>query len=110
MEPTWLFVAKVAVIAIAAIGQTTFVALWARLPWYKEWIGRALMTKAVALMVFIDVALLWELIPGVWRWQFLVNIIIYLTVTAGIWLQVVALYRETRRAREGHRSVQGIEP
>lgn len=89
-----------------SIGQTLFVIMWGMLPWWREWIGRALMVKAFALMLLFDSALLnllWPHKPLVW-----VDRTILILVIVGIWSQVFALTYERRRARRNTTTRQDV--
>ena len=94
------------------VGQILFVAVWAALPWWKEWIGRALMLKSIALLLLIGAAVVnywiietWGPYPGA-DWVILTT---HILVFIGIWSQVVALAHEIREARRGDRRVTGTE-
>lgn len=85
----------------AAIGQTLFVAMWLSMPFWRSWIGGALMTKSAALM-----AVLWFWLIGFYSPEYpyrdVVREVLIGLVTVGIWWQVFALaaeIRESRRAR-----------
>jgi hypothetical protein len=83
---------------IAAVGQTAFVGLWFSLPWWRIWIGRALMVKSLALGVYLDFALVLHYVtpfPGL----LLLSMILFGFITVGIWSQLVALVLEVSRAR-----------
>lgn len=78
---------------VAAIGQAAFVVLWASMPWWRTWIGRALMTKSVFLCL-----ILWFWISGLYFPDFdhrdAIRRTLIFGVTAGILFQTVALYAE----------------
>ena len=82
---------------LAAIGQTIFVILWASMPWWREWVGRALMTKSAALC-----AVLWFMVAGFYLGDYPfrdeLRLALILAVTCGIWLQVFAIMGEVRKA------------
>lgn len=93
------------VVILGAIGQTLFVAVWATLPWWQEWIGRALMIKSIALLLLFDNALLILIRPqlhSIW-----VDRVVYTLILIGIWSQVAALINERRAAGNAHRRVTG---
>ena len=50
MASTWGKVALI-LLGIACIAQTAFVLIYARRPWYRVRVGRALMLKSTALLV-----------------------------------------------------------
>ena len=82
----------------AAFGQTVFVILWATRPWYRTLIGRALMTKGLALTL-----VLWFWIVGFYfpdhphRDELRDGLLAAMAV--GIWAQVVAFVVEFYAAR-----------
>lgn len=85
-----------------ALGQGLFVAMWAVLPWWRAWIGRAMMLKSTALLLVLtmtSIALYWG--PADWQpWAMRVGRIL---VLAGIWAQAAALRYEEVRARAEER-------
>lgn len=84
----------------AAIGQTLFLALWATKPWWKTLIGRAVMTKGVALFL-----VLWFWIIGLYfpdhPYRTEIRDVLLFLVAFGIWAQVVAFVLEQRGIRKG---------
>jgi hypothetical protein len=85
------------------LGQLAFLAMWGVLPWWREWIGRAMMLKSAALGLLLalgSIALLWG--PADWQpWAMRAARIL---VLVGIWAQATALRYEERVAkRESHR-------
>lgn len=89
----------------STIGQTLFVAMWAPLGWWREWIGRALMSKSAALMVYLWAAVLSLALPvPEWTW-----LALFTLIDVGIWYQVVALWREKRAAMRQRRPVAGTD-
>ena len=97
-----------ALLHVCAIAQTAFVILWLILPWWKEWIGRALMVKSAALMLFLDFSLLVHYV-GVQWWRPYVSAALFTLVTVGIVSQVIALPYEMVSASRGRRQVTGTE-
>lgn len=94
------------------IGQTVFVATWLTLPWWREWVGRALMVKSVSLLLLFAVAIgnywvlkLWGPYLG---WEY-VTLASHVLVLVGIWSQVLALAHEIRSAKDNKRRVTGTE-
>lgn len=87
----------------AAIGQTLFVVLWATKPWYKTLIGRALMTKALALAL-----VLWFWTVGLYypvhAYRAELRDVLLAAVAVGIWAQVLAFVVEFHDARGVKRS------
>src|SRR5690606_40447938 len=96
----------VTLVAAAAVGQVTFVTMWARMPWQREWIGRALMAKSAALAAYLVFVLAVLVVPEQYAAVVeAVSILLFLAILVGIWLQVYALAREIRRARKQNRRV-----
>ena len=88
--------ALTALLHVAAICQTLFVILWATLPWWREWIGRALMVKSLSLMVYLDWALAyhyWPHMPAVR----VIGAVLFGFITLGIVSQLAALIYEMWR-------------
>lgn len=86
----------------AAIGQTLFVVLWATRPWYRLWIGRALMVKSATLMIYLDWAVL--VVNGWSANRALMAVVLFGLITVGIWTQLAALSYEMSRARKSRRN------
>ena len=83
---------------VAAVGQSAFVVMWASFPWWRQWIGRALMTKSVSLC-----ALLWLIILGAYHpdhWgRATMRDLLFGLMCVGVWFQVWALWHEARQQR-----------
>lgn len=93
----------VVLVLLAAIGQTMFVALWIFQGWWRTWIGRALMVKSVAWMVYIDAAIISAWATFSQRlWEAL-----FAGIVLGIYSQLVAMGWEVFRARRNRRKVVG---
>lgn len=82
----------------AAIGQTIFVVTWATMPWWRTWVGGALMTKSASLC-----AVLWFWVIGFYAPEYphrdAVRQALVGAVAVGIWLQVGALAAEIRKGK-----------
>lgn len=94
---------------LAAIGQTVFIGLWARLPWWREVIGVAMFVKSLSLMLLLDTAVLYLYLPR------LLNVgvthLLQLMLLIGIWGQVGGLVYERARARQRRLAArQGVPP
>jgi hypothetical protein len=83
----------------AAVGQTLFVVLWATLPFYRTWVGRALMIKSLSLMIYLDwaVAVINGWVPESHRQN--IAVVLFGLITVGIWSQLVAILVEMMRGR-----------
>jgi hypothetical protein len=51
----------VVVLVISALATTLFPVLYAKAPWYRSALGRAVMFRAVALALVLDLAVVFEL-------------------------------------------------
>lgn len=77
----------------AAIGQTGFVVCWVTLPWWTHWVGRALMVKSLALMIYLDIAIVLSNVDYFYGLT-LLSVILFGFVVVGIWSQLVTLLHE----------------
>lgn len=96
---TWI----VYILHAMAIGQTLFVASWFCLPWWRTWIGRALMVKSFGWMVYLD----WSIIVyhlGYFQHRYVIGFWLLLFVMVGIWSQTLALWYEMLRGRQLRRA------
>jgi hypothetical protein len=84
-----MFWARAAVVAMA-VGQTAFVLLYGTAPWWRDFVGRALFAKSLALAVLVDAAVVALFLP-VPAWF---AVAVYWLVAAGIWWQLGALVRQ----------------
>lgn len=85
-------------LASAAIGQTLFVLLYMTFPWWKNFLGRALFFKALALGLLTDVAICGR----VWDWdtEEQTFVTLYCVLAIGIWFQFFAFLRVRLRHRQ----------
>jgi len=100
----------IGVIHVMMLGQTVFVGMWGLMPWWREWVGRSVMIKAISLLVLIGAALaqFWLVILyGPWEHWEKILVASHVLVVIGIWSQVVALAREKRIAKRADRAVGG---
>lgn len=110
MENPTLELIDAALVHLMAVGQTIFIIIWALLPWWKEWIGRALMIKSVALWLLMTVGLIvfWiEQAVGMRGWMEPTMLVTHVFVLIGVWSQVAALAYEKNRAKRDHDEVVG---
>lgn len=99
---------RAVLIHVATVGQVLFVLMWMTLPWWKAWVGRALMVKSLALAVFLISSLAHFYLPP-YAAQEAVRTLLVFAVTGGIWSQVVAIGVEIRKAKAGKRNVTGTD-
>jgi hypothetical protein len=94
-----LFGWTVRLVHAAAVGQTAFVVLWAMLPFYRTWVGRALMVKSFSLMLYLDwaVAVYHHWLPL--GHQQVIAVVLFAFIAVGIWSQMGAIVFEMRRGR-----------
>lgn len=98
------------IIHAAAVGQTIFLGLWLTLPWWRAWVGRALMVKSSALWVLLVGALVnyWiDKIHGPYPGETAVVLLTHVAVLIGVWSQVFALGWERNRAAIKQKPVSG---
>lgn len=55
--------------------------------WYKNPIGRALMTKAIGLALLIDISAFFNYTKGQYGWAEEIQIVVFLLVMCGLWYQ-----------------------
>lgn len=94
---------------VGAIAQTIFLAMWLTLPWWREWVGRALMVKSLALGVYLDSVLIHEYLVPDYAAEPYVRTLLFLLIVLGICSQVVALGYEMVKARRQKRGVTGTD-
>jgi hypothetical protein len=108
----WLFHASLfawtlRLYTVAAVGQTLFVVLWFLLPWWRTWVGRALMAKSFSLAIILD----WALVNyhfGPFLHQQAIGLALFGLVALSIWLQLGAISREVWRGRQDRRAPSHI--
>lgn len=82
-------------VTAGAVGQTLFVLMYLRFPWYQSALGKALFFHAITFAVTLDlIAISRWLEWGSNDWLFT---FVYAISSAGIWAQVLA-YNAVRRA------------
>lgn len=98
-------------IHVAAVGQVLFVALWFTRPWYRTWIGRALMIKSFSLGLYLVWAV-WVIhtSPQIARpsgpptSREYIAFALFGLITVGIWTQLGALSYEMWHHRKSRRN------
>lgn len=85
-------------LSVIAVGQTLFVVLYVTFPWWKSFLGRALFSKAFALMILIDFIALGR-ITGYAR-DDRVFVMLYSLLAVGVWAEVVVFLRVKYRGGE----------
>lgn len=87
---------------LTAPAQTLFVILYATgSPWARSLIGRALLTKATALAILLDLTVatyLWHTVLPIW-----LGTVVMALIFAGSYMQLVAYLHDRWRNRHGHR-------
>lgn len=89
----------------AAIGQTGFVVCWVTLPWWTHWVGRALMVKSLALMIYLDTAIVLTNVEYFYGLT-LLSVILFGFVVVGIWSQLVTLLHERFKRKDNTNDLQ----
>lgn len=87
-------------IATAAIPATGFPLVYAFRPWRKTWLGRALMTKALGMMLLIDISLAYRLFGDEYPGRDIVRLTVYALVITGLWGQFLVLLSTSRQPTE----------
>lgn len=83
----------------AAIPQTLFLIAYARSPWYREAIGRALMLKGFALAMLLDWAAAYRIFGVGWLTADIARCVLFSLVAIGCTYQFVAVGNIQRSAR-----------
>jgi hypothetical protein len=84
-EQTW----GVALVHYMAAAENAFVGFYNRRPWWRAWVGRALMTKSVGLMLLLDLAVVGYHVHYTYpQW---VGLLVYGVIALGITGQLVVL-------------------
>lgn len=86
-------------VALMLVGQLLFLAMWLLLPWWRHWVGRALMTKSVTLGLLLLSTLVTSVIMlrhGPQQWAEWIATILSGLMVLGIWAQVGAIGHEMR--------------
>lgn len=92
-----------------AIAQTIFVVIWCTLPWWREWVGRAVMVKGMAIAIYLDSYLLHTHVLPDYDLEPYVRTGLFAVVVLGIVSQVIALAHEMWLARRQRRKVTGTD-
>jgi hypothetical protein len=82
---------RTAGIIFTAVGQTAFVLLYLFWPWWKNFLGRALFFKALALAVLVDVAVIGRMVD--WRYEDATFVVLYWVMGFGVWFQFTSFLR-----------------
>jgi hypothetical protein len=99
---TTLDTIAVVLLVLAAPAANCFPVVYAFRPWRSSQIGRALMTKAVGLAIFIDVALLALVFPD-YPLRPQIRVVAFSLVVVGIWYQFIAMARASHQRSGGDR-------
>lgn len=85
-----------AVVLVAAIAPAaTVFPFWYGLvaPWYRSWIGFALMTSTTGLALLVDISLAYQWLGDDYALRDSVRLTVYSIVCAGSWLTLIAFAR-----------------
>jgi len=90
--------ARTAALAVMAVGQTAFVALYLTWPWWSNFLGRSLFIKAVSLAALLDTYMVYRIfdLPHA-DWVFTV---LYCLLAIGIWAQFFAFLKVALEHRQ----------
>ena len=87
-------------VCVMTIGQSIFVLMWLFLPWWREWVTRALMVKSVTLATLLLVTIIntMLILRGItYPWIDQVQAAGYVLMTLGVWSQAFGLGYEIRQ-------------
>lgn len=85
-------------VRVAAVSQTLFVLLYGPLtPWWRNRVGRAIFTKALALALLLDISLINQAIGHPYRHMNQIALSVIALVTLGSLMQLSALVLERIR-------------
>ena len=84
-------------IITAAIPQTMFVITWGLLPWWKDFVGRALFFKSASFAILLDAAAAYIFLEGKYEDATIVGL--YWLVALSCWWQFGALLKQLRLAK-----------
>ena len=94
--------AAILLVLAAAPAQTLFPIIYGvSSPWYRSLLGRALMTKAVALALLIDISLVYNWLGDDYAARDVVRLTVFALIAAGAWMQLAALILEKYHGRRG---------
>lgn len=88
-----------ATLGLAAVGQTLFTVLYALLPWWNHYLGRALFFKSLILSVLLNVAFLSRGLD--WTYEDATFVVMYGLMALGIWVQTIAFFKVMRKEVNG---------
>lgn len=92
--------AAILLVLAAAPAQTLFIVIYGfGSPWWRSLVGRALFTKALGLALLVDLSLLYHWLGDGYYLRDVVRLSVYALITAGAWLQLVALLKEKFQGR-----------
>lgn len=85
----------------SAVGQLIFLIMWAVLPWWKEWVGRALMLKSFAFgaVLWLQLMFKYKLNDMAIETKTKIALAAFALITLGVWSQVFAIGNEIRKGR-----------
>lgn len=97
MTPEHMFVALVYIALPAALAYPIIYA--SLMPWWRTWIGRALLSKALGVAILLSQVGLFHLFgPDYWGRE-AIRLTGMAFVAVGVWLALVAMLRELWRRR-----------
>lgn len=104
MIPAWYLHFVDVVVFWIAFWQTLFVAAYARSPWWRTPIGRAVMLKGFALAAIFDLASATRVFGEVYPGRFLVGTAVFSLVALGSTYQCVVVIGTQWKSRGTHDS------
>lgn len=93
----------------SAFFQSVFVLMWLILPWWRSWVGRALMLKSVAFMIALDIQSYFLIHPDVsYDTALAIGVAAFVLIFAGCFAQCVALAFEMKKHTQ-HEIIKGVK-
>lgn len=90
----WLFDISAVELFIAIVPATLFPILYMSFfTWYRNPLGRALMTKATGLALLIDISCIYALFGDNYPFREHVRFIVFTLVVSGLWYQLVVIIK-----------------
>lgn len=93
----------------SAFSQTVFVVQWVLLPWWRSWVGKALMLKSVAFMLALQIQVYFMLHPDInYDTALAIGVAAFCLIFAGCTAQCIALKLEVNKYSK-HEIIKGVK-
>lgn len=77
--------------------------------WHRKPIGRALMTKAVGMLLLIDFSVFFALTNDQWGWAAEIQFIVFAVILLGLWYQFIVFLKIKRESDREKRALEEKE-